>query len=240
MESFTANSALQIEEISDEGDFVSIFEVCSKAFGEQTADGIWTTLNPGWDTVDGKRAGAARMADDWRKTKSSGHKHYIKASLDQRIVGVAIWVNTSLVEGCGHLPDPHDYTKLYPNDPSTAKFLAQILGSLTKNRTEVLQSKARDSTQKSVMTLDLCAVDPAYQRRGIANQLVQWGLDEAKRLGDLEAVTEASVMGRSVYKKMGFYDMGEIEYVLDEEFRSWSQPSNVFLRTKPELGGAMR
>ena len=227
-----------MEEVTDEMDFEAVFGVCAKAFGEQTADGIWTAANPGWDTEEGKVAGAARMADRWRATKSAGHVHFVKASvtMDQssqrHIVGVAIWVNASLDPKHGDVPAPLDFSDLHPEDPKTAKFCAQILGSMQRYRRQVLQEKL-ESDQKSVMVLDLCAVHPICQGRGVASKLVQWGLDEAKRLGDLEAITEASIMGRSVYKRLGFQEIVEIEYALDEEFKDRSQPSNVFLRTKP-------
>jgi hypothetical protein len=58
------------------------------------------------------------------------------------------------------------------------------------------------------------------------------GLEEAQRLGDIEAITEASRMGRSVYKRLGFHEVAEIEYEVDEEFNDQSMPSNVFLRTR--------
>jgi GNAT superfamily N-acetyltransferase len=230
-----SNIEVRIDEISSEEDIGPVFEVCAKAFGEQTADGIWTAMNPGWNTADGKTQGAARMASWWRYTKLDGHTHFIKASVGERIVGIAIWVNASLLPGHGEQPDHLDYEKLHPNDTRTATFLSQIFESLHKLRHQVLQEKARPgSAQKSVMILDLCAVDPAYQRRGIASKLVQWGLDEARRLGDLEAITEASVMGRSIYTRLGFREVAEIEYEIDEEFKTRSQPSNVFLRTRPE------
>lgn len=82
------------------------------------------------------------------------------------------------------------------------------------------------------MALDMCAVDPVYQRKGIARELVQWGLDEARRRGGLEAITEASSMGRHVYEKMGFQAEGpDIEYAVDSEFESRKRPSNIFMRT---------
>lgn len=235
MTKVTEHDEVKIEEISSEEDFGPVFEICTKAFGEQTADGIWTVMYPGWNTAEGKSRGAAGMASSWRSSKSAGHKHYIKASVGERIVGIAIWVNASLVPDHGEQPTPVDYEKLYPTDTKTATFASQIFGSLQKLRRQVLQEKAQpDSAQKSVMILDLCALDPKYQRRGIASKLVQWGLDEAKRLGDLEAITEASAMGRSVYTRLGFKKVAEIEYELDEEFKARSQPSNVFLRTRPE------
>lgn len=84
--------------------------------------------------------------------------------------------------------------------------------------------------------LDLCAVDPAFQRRGVASRLVEWGLQEAQRRGGLECLTEASVMGRLAYERLGFRPEGEIEYKVDEEFRTRSMPSNLYMRTGSSKG----
>lgn len=229
-----------IEPITNPEDFYSVFEICAKAFGEQTADGIWTAMNPGWDTPEGKVQGAARMEARWHATKDARNTHFLKASVSTtegspRIVGVAIWVHASLIPGQGDAPDPLDFTDLYPGDERMPRFLTQLIASMQVRRRQVLQEKAQqpDSSQKSVMTLDLCALDPQFQRRGIASKLVQWGLKEARRLGDIEAITEASRMGRSVYKRLGFQGVEEIQYEVDEEFRDRSLPSNVFLRTRP-------
>lgn len=233
---------LTIGPITDANDFPSVFEVCAKAFGEQTADGIWTTMNPGWETPEGKAQGAARMEARWRATKGAGNTTFLKASLsargeegNPRIVGVAIWIHASMASH-GDAPDPLplDFSDIYPHDERTSRFLSQLIGSMQTQRRRVLQEKVLpDSEQKSVMILDLCALDPAFQRRGIAAKLVQWGLEEAQYLGGIEAITEASRMGRSVYKRLGFQEVADIEYEVDEEFRDRSMPSNVFLRTRP-------
>jgi GNAT superfamily N-acetyltransferase len=237
----TATSdAATIALITDAQDFSRVFEVCAKAFGEQTADGIWTVASPGWDTAQGKVDGAARMAARWQKTRASGNTHFVKASVPSSdsaaplIVGIAIWLVASEFPDHGDALEPLDFTDLYPKDKKNARFLQQILGSMQRYRRQVVKDAARPESEKnSVMILDLCALDPVYQRRGIAGKLVQWGLDEAKRRGGIEAITEASVMGRSVYKRLGFQEVEEIEYEVDDEFRNRSQPSNVFLRTKP-------
>lgn len=58
-------------------------------------------------------------------------------------------------------------------------------------------------------------------------------LEEAKQRGNLECTTEGSVMGRPVYRKLGFKDegAGDIVFEVDEEFQSRDKPPNVFLRT---------
>ncbi|KAL4866235.1 hypothetical protein BDV12DRAFT_138390 [Aspergillus spectabilis] len=46
-------------------------------------------------------------------------------------------------------------------------------------------------------------VHPEYQRRGIARELLQWGLEEAEKLG-LEVYLEATPAGRPFYSRCGF------------------------------------
>ena len=40
-------------------------------------------------------------------------------------------------------------------------------------------------------------------------------------------------MGRAVYRRLGFKDegTGDIEWEVDEEFKTWDKPPNIFLRT---------
>jgi GNAT superfamily N-acetyltransferase len=235
------NEDLRIEVITDASDFGPAYECVLNAFGHQINDGIWGAMNPGWDTPEGKAKNTADFRDRWQATKDAGNTIFLKASLPdpdaqgaRRIAGVAIWVNASAVPGEGEAPGDMDVATVYPGDEREQRYLGQLVGSLHKKRHEVIEQKARpDSKQKSVMVLDMCVTDPAFQRRGIARNLVQWGLDEAKRRGDLEAMTEASIMGRHVYRQLGFREVEEIIYEVDEEFKNRPMPSNIFMRTGP-------
>ncbi|CRG89379.1 hypothetical protein PISL3812_06415 [Talaromyces islandicus] len=51
--------------------------------------------------------------------------------------------------------------------------------------------------------LDVLAVDPSHQGQGIGKALLQWGLDEADRLG-LITFLESTREGRPLYEKYGF------------------------------------
>ena len=57
------------------------------------------------------------------------------------------------------------------------------------------------------IVLAMLFTHPSYRRRGVARQLIDWGIREADRLG-LEAFIEATDMGRPVYEAMGFTYMG--------------------------------
>jgi len=238
-------SQVRVEPITNADDFSRCFAIAAAAFGTQTADGIWTTFNPGWDSPEGGVAGAGRLQSRWasRKFTEAGNPNvvFLKATIPDQsgkeaIAGMAIWVQLSTVEGYGDvskmdLVESLQLNTLYPDDESSQKFLCQVIKSLTRQRKEVVK-EAASRDPPAIMALDLCAVDPAFQRKGVAGELVQWGLNEAKKRGGLEAVTEASKKGRSVYARLGFKQEGEeIDYVLDEEFKERVMPSNIFMRT---------
>ncbi|KAJ7210201.1 hypothetical protein B0H12DRAFT_1225068 [Mycena haematopus] len=229
---------LRIELITEAGDFEPAFICLRNAFGK-IHDGIWTAMNPGWDTPEGVARGARKLADRWTASRDKGDVQFLKATLagpggERIIIGMAIWVHASLVPGHGEAIGPADFTHLYPNNEPEERYLRQLLDSVRKPRLEALKEKARpESPQKSAMVLELLGVDPAFQRRGAAKQLTQWGLDEAQRCGGLEAIIEASKMGRLVYKQLGFREVGDIGYEVDEEFKERERPTAVFMRTGP-------
>lgn len=234
-------SDVQIEVITDPNDFGQAYDCVANAFGHQAKDGLWILMNPDWDTPEGKAKNTQELVKRWEATKEGGNTIFLKATVPEpgsevsrRIAGVAIWVNASIVPGEGQIPEAPDLSALYPGDERQQRYLAQALASLHKKRLETLVEKAKsDSKQKSMFVLDMCVTDPAFQRRGIAKRLVQWGLDEAKRRDDLELTTEGSTMGRHVYKQLGFQEVEDVVYEVDEEFRDRSMPPNVFMRTRP-------
>ncbi|KAL8639671.1 MAG: hypothetical protein Q9228_003318 [Teloschistes exilis] len=236
---------VRIEPVTQAGDISRCFEIAAAAFGTQTADGIWMAFNPGWDTPEGKVEGASRMRSRWATSTvdKSGNLNtvFLKAVVPdpekgEVIAGMAIWVQGSTVLGHGDVPEADlakamDLDALYPKNASEHKYLCQIDKSLTRQRVEAIKEAASQSPP-AVLDLELCCVDPAFQRRGAASKLVQWGLDEAVRRGGLEAVTEGSRAGRMVYSRLGFKQDGpEIEYHIDDEFKDRALPSNIFMRT---------
>ncbi|GES63339.1 GNAT family acetyltransferase [Aspergillus terreus] len=241
----TSELAVRVEPITTPDDFPRFFDITAAAFGKQTSDGIFCAFNPGWDTPKGREAGILRVISRWssatKDQNSDLNTIYLKATAPrsdgggEELAGVAIWMQASNVEGYGEKPSSglkqESLDKLYPNNPDQHRYLRQVDASLHARRLNVVR-EIETSDSPAVFVLVLCAVDPAFQRRGIASKLVEWGLNEARRRGGLEAVTEASVMGRRVYEKLGFAQEGpELEARVDEEFRGRSWPSNVFMRT---------
>ncbi|KAK8073519.1 hypothetical protein PG994_004418 [Apiospora phragmitis] len=247
-----AAADVRIELMSSPDDLAAGYEALCGAFGHQTNDAIWTAMNPGWDTAQGKKEHVARLVERWQSTTTNRNGQpnevFLKATVpdpedDQKrvVAGMAIWCQLSFVAGLGDDPkdDPPPYLgELYPGDERTQRFCTQLIKSLVRRRIEYVRSLPEQPQQTTrpaaTFTLDICAVDPRFQRRGVANRLVQWGLDEAERRGGLEATTEASAMGRHAYARLGFRPeegRGDEVYDVDEEFRDRELPPNLFMRT---------
>ena len=246
-----ASSDVRVEVIDNEADFGPAFEASAQAFAVQARDGIWMAMNPGWDTPEGKQNNVSRLVSRWRGVTKDrdGNPNtvFIKATVpdpqdpSKRVIaGLAIWEQVSNAEGRGAPPsgDVPSVIKdmglpsLYPGNEAEQRYLAQTMYSLHKPRLDLVRSIA-NTEKPAILALDICAVSPDFQRRGIAGKLVQWGLDEAERRGGLEAVMEASSMGRAVYARVGFKQDGpEITYEIDGEFAHRPMPSNIFMRSQ--------
>ncbi|KAI9151989.1 hypothetical protein HJFPF1_09207 [Paramyrothecium foliicola] len=246
----SAASDVLVELVDQPEDIVQGFECICATFGRQTHDGAWIANNPGWDTTEGSAQGAARMIARWRNASKNDNGQlntvFLKATVpdaekssNRVVVGLAIWLQASIVPGYGDAPAEDlsaavDLEAIYPGNKKEQRYLCQVDYGLHRQRIELVKKKA-NANPPAVMVLDLCVVDPAFQGRGIARKLVQWGLDEAVQRGGLEAITEASPMGRGVYAKMGFKQEGpEIDYGVDAEYAERDRPSNIFMRTRPE------
>ncbi|KAE8554128.1 hypothetical protein EYB25_002666 [Talaromyces marneffei] len=90
----------------------------------------------------------------------------------------------------------------------TAEF-ARILAT-TKREVLAIPVDSQDTTDSSTpiklrkrVYLQLLAVHPDHQKKGIGRKLLQWGLDEADRAG-LIAYLEASAEGARLYESAGF------------------------------------
>ncbi|KAL5341642.1 hypothetical protein BJX70DRAFT_358505 [Aspergillus crustosus] len=242
-----ATPTVKVSPITDPSDFQRFYAIAASAFGHQSRDGIWIAFNPGWDTPTGTEKGIARLKDRWESTtldrNGDPNTIHLKATIpradgsgEEDIAGVAIWAQASFAEGYGTKPiadfaQAVDLETYYPGDVKEQRYMCQLEASLHRRRLEVLK-EIEGSSSPALFALDLCVVDPAFQRNGVASKLVEWGLDEAKRRGGLEAVMEASAMGRHVYAKHGFVqEGGEFGYALDEEFKGRNPPSNIFMRT---------
>ncbi|KAI1425384.1 acyl-CoA N-acyltransferase [Xylaria sp. FL1777] len=84
-----------------------------------------------------------------------------------------------------------------------------------------LQDARMSYLEKKHLHLRLLFVDPKHQRRGAGAMLVNWGVEEAKKLG-LPAYLEASTEGHSLYLRSGFRDI-KIQSI---DMTKWGKPDN--------------
>lgn len=243
LHSITMSIKVLIQPVDSSDDFTQIFSCISEAFGRQIEESIWISMNPNWDSAEGQIDGATRLFKRWQSiTKNrAGYPNtvFLKATLHDpqddfklKIVGAAIWTQASFVDGQGDPPTeiPADLMRLSPTE---RQFTSQMYQSLWKRRVSLAREKAT-SESPAMFILDTCAVHPDFQRKGVAGKLVAWGLEEAKQRGGLECTTEASRMGRTVYRKLGFGTEGaeeDIVYEIEEKFKNRSMPELVFMRT---------
>lgn len=98
----------------------------------------------------------------------------------------------------------------------TAEF-ARILATTKREILAVVPSAAEETTTDSSapirlrkrVCLHVLAVHPDHQKKGIGRKLLQWGLDEADRLG-LIVYLEASADGVRLYESTGFEKVKDV------------------------------
>jgi GNAT superfamily N-acetyltransferase len=112
----------------------------------------------------------------------------------------------------------------------TAEF-ARIL-STTKRDVLAVPSDSEETTGSSApiklrkrVYLHVLAVHPNHQKKGIGRKLLQWGLDEADRLG-LIAYLEASSDGVRLYEQAGFEKVKDVTM----DLRPFGAKSNLPIR----------
>lgn len=67
--------------------------------------------------------------------------------------------------------------------------------------------------------LELLAILPAYQRKGLGSQLLKWGMKQAS-LYQMPVVVAATFSGKHLYHKHGFEECGRIDF--EESTFSWT------------------
>ena len=145
------------------------------------------------------------------------------AAEGREIIGAARYVQLSLDPKHGVVPPLNEEdarTMLNvevcaPGDPARQNYLTRLFLGSSLQRAGILKEKMDQHERgeldgpPAVLALDLCAVRPAWQGKGIGKALVQWGNQLAQRRGNLECITEGSVMGRRVYAKCGYREVKE-------------------------------
>ncbi|CAK3896487.1 GNAT family acetyltransferase like [Lecanosticta acicola] len=176
---------------AEDTDMDRIFELACLAFGRD--DHMWNAMWPKHWTEKGRKDGAERM----RHSKNTDpNTVYLKAVnlTSGEIMGMAKW--NFYVNGAS--PPSAEVSAHYWDDPRGKEYFDKVLPLFVARRNEAVQR-----TGGNVVSLDILAIDPAHQRKGVGDALVKWGVKKADELG-LESVVESSPFGRGLYAKNGF------------------------------------
>lgn len=64
---------------------------------------------------------------------------------------------------------------------------------------------------KRFWELSCLVVDPAFGRRGLGSQLIEWGQQRAEEDG-VPVLLGASLQGKALYTRKGFTEVGKLSY----------------------------
>lgn len=211
---------------ADESDMLRLFEIASLAFGQ--TEPFWNATWPQHWTEAGRQTGTERFLDTKR---SNPHAKYMKAvhSSSGKILGVAKW---SIITNENPKYDKPRTSQVDDMDQDETKSYQQYLA--TQFFAERRDAIARSNN--NIMCLDILAVDPSYQRRGIACALVAWGTRTADGT-DLEIIVEGSAAGRNVYEKHGFVLTKKIQIQVPSNWQHLGGQDYLWLvrpKRKPE------
>ncbi|KAK6393200.1 hypothetical protein LTR81_026495 [Elasticomyces elasticus] len=172
---------------ADDGDMERLFEICSLAFN--TNEPLWEIFWPKYLLDSGRKQGAERMRETRRTDPST---KYMKA-VDEAgtIMGMAKW-------------NIHDSKAAKTDVPKVANYWDQgedlEYSTVISEIFSVKRNEAIRRTGGNVVILDICVVDPAYQRKGVGHALVNWGTAKADELG-IEATVESLFATRTALKE---------------------------------------
>lgn len=128
---------------------------------------------------------------------------YLKATLPTgEIIGMAKWYLLLDPDSPGN---PWDLE--FPAN-SNSDLCRYFFGSLNAAREEKLKGQRH-------MLMAILAVLPEYQRMGIGNKLLKWGLDKADE-EQVDCWIDASPYGLGLYKKFGWKEVGNLDVELDK------------------------
>lgn len=194
-----------------DADMRRIFTIASDAFNVN--EHFWDVMYPKHLTEGGRDAGGERFL---KLKNSDPNTTFIKAveSSSGEIVGFAKWniyANNTLPDSASIKGHENNYWSDAPEELAYARHLMEVFG------TE--RNKAIQDSKGNIVSLDILAVDPKHQRKGVGHVLVKWGIDKADAM-DVDAVVESSVFGKGLYEKNGFVFLKDVELEVPEQ---WEQ-----------------
>ncbi|KAL4811992.1 acyl-CoA N-acyltransferase [Aspergillus spinulosporus] len=214
-------------------DYVEAFTVADLAFASLNTL-LYNTYPLSPESTE--RLAAARLRDIETMPKANMFKAVDTET--GKIIGVARWVvakeeeivDQSIEDTVSN--DVMHRTVPETNEASTRGFYTmaargkwEILG-IKDERGQVVRLKRR-------VELETLFTHPEYQGNGVGSALLQWGLDEANRLG-LMIYLEATEEGRPLYERFGFESVKVVEFDASA-FGSVVKQQYTFMLRQPKI-----
>lgn len=199
-----ANMTIQVLEAED-GDYPRIFEVSSRSFDRN--EHLWDVLYPEHWTPAGRAKGAERMRETNATDKFTTYLKAVEVETGT-IVGMAKWN----VFDHEMPPDPADQSETQQvkqnhwHSEDEQQYAEAMIAKFVERRNAALKA-----SNGHLVGLDILAIDPDHQRKGVGGALVAWGTKKADEMG-CEAVVESSVPGRGLYEKNGFVWLEDVSF----------------------------
>ncbi|ESZ89721.1 hypothetical protein SBOR_9897 [Sclerotinia borealis F-4128] len=177
-------------EVCNDDDMHRVFEIFCKAFG--TKHPMLEAIYPNHDTPAGRISGGKRMLDIKNEDL---HTTFLKV-VDTDTGAMIAKAKWNIWKGV--IPPEVDLDGDFWETDEEKEWAQHLNREFLISR-----RKAIKEAGGHLVSLDILAVDPDYQRRGAGRLLVKWGTAIADELGYV-AIVEASEAGRPLYESEGF------------------------------------
>ncbi|KAI0810084.1 acyl-CoA N-acyltransferase [Xylaria sp. FL0064] len=208
--------ALQLQDIDAEVDFPALTRCLLEAYKTPPQSFIYLFFQPmrGSGAVNRQAAieEAAARLKQWHASDPSSRWQKVVDTETGNVVGGAAW-NIYMANPFG---EPHAMeVTWYPNN-STRTYVEKALEHYGMPRYKAAQ-------RPHIYLFNLFA-HPDYRRRGIGQQVMDWGVKQADALG-LEFFLDATPIGKALYEKNGFVCIEEnvTKITTDNPHADWKE-----------------
>ena len=140
----------------------------------------------------------------------------VVALIDGEIVGLAIWLVPTPLQRSESLAEAIYRKSIEYKDAledwmwPSYWIIPEKWAAFTQAQKQAADNHLGKGKIDEMWYLNILAVRPGYQRRGVGAALLDWGLKHARQRGE-KVYLEASPTGMGLYLKKGFRVVGELE-----------------------------
>lgn len=200
---------------AEDADMPRLFEITSLAFKDN--EPFWDAMYPGHTTPEGRRIGGERFV---KAKHADPNTLYLKA-VDEHTGEIAGFAKWNVFRN--RFPAPAKAEGDFWACDEDKAYTQHLMTEFNRDRMAYLKSN-----NGNAVNLDICVIDPKYQRMGIGGLLVSWGIDKADELG-FEAIVESSVYGKGLYEKNGFEFKKDVTLPLPDKWAGRSKSRYAWL-----------